>query len=303
MARQARVMNRSIVIAIPFFKRREYLRRAIESVLRQSMPDWQLLVCDDCSPEQVAAELSREFHDERIRYHRNSTNLGLPGNWNRCLELADAELVTLLHDDDELLPGYCEFMLDAAHKYPAAAAFHCGASVMNDQGAAMVSAPDLFKRLLTIGHPSTTIWQGERALQSLLRGNIVYCPTVCYRKAVIGGMRFSNQWKHVPDLEFIARMLLGGLTLVGFKSIQYAYRRHAGSVTSHGVQTLERFDEESRLFDVIASSCTQRGWQRAAKTARSKRITMLQLLYQGVVNLVRCRPRQAWECARKLRKL
>src|SRR5437016_5010424 len=44
-----------LTVAIPFYKGQDYLRRAIESVLRQSSPDWRLVVCDD-GPEPGTAE-------------------------------------------------------------------------------------------------------------------------------------------------------------------------------------------------------------------------------------------------------
>src|SRR4051812_10332837 len=105
-----------LTIAIPFYKGHDYLRRAIESVLRQSSPDWRLVVCDD-GPEPGTAELVAGFDDPRIRYEQNARNLGMAGNWNRCLDLATTDLVNLLHNDDELLPNYVAEMLAAGRSY------------------------------------------------------------------------------------------------------------------------------------------------------------------------------------------
>src|SRR5436305_10450701 len=98
-----------LTIAIPFYKGHTCLRAAIASVQRQMSPTWQLVVCDD-GPEMGTRELVASFGDSRMRYIRNERNLGMAGNWNRCLQVAETDLVNLLHADDELLPNYVEAM-------------------------------------------------------------------------------------------------------------------------------------------------------------------------------------------------
>src|SRR4051812_25955715 len=92
-----RMPESPLTIAIPFYKGLDYLRQAIESVRRQSASQWQLLVVDDASPESGAEQLVQSYHDSRMCCHRNERNHGLAGNWNRCLDLAATDLVTLLH--------------------------------------------------------------------------------------------------------------------------------------------------------------------------------------------------------------
>src|SRR5712671_2433445 len=90
-----------ITVAIPFYKGHAYLRAAIESVLRQTSSAWRLVVCDD-GLEPMTRELVESFGDTRIRYLKNERNLGMAGNWNRCLDVVDTDLVNLLHNDDGL---------------------------------------------------------------------------------------------------------------------------------------------------------------------------------------------------------
>src|SRR5262245_36289058 len=100
-----------VTVAVPFYQGTEFLRRAIASVYTQSDPNWRLRVCDD-GPDPGARQLV-ETGDARVRYLRNDRNLGMAGNWNRCLAAAETELVNLLHADDELLPSYIDRMRDA----------------------------------------------------------------------------------------------------------------------------------------------------------------------------------------------
>src|SRR5688572_1907046 len=136
-----------LTIAVPFYKGHAYLRAAVQSVLRQSSPDWRLVVCDD-GPEPGTRELVESFAEPRIRYLKNDRNLGMAGNWNRCLEVADTDLVNLLHNDDELLPNYVETMLAAGRQFPDAAAFFCKARVIDAAGRPTFSFVDYVKRFL-----------------------------------------------------------------------------------------------------------------------------------------------------------
>jgi glycosyltransferase involved in cell wall biosynthesis len=282
-----------ITFAVPYYSGVDYLRRAIDSVLRQTIADWHLLVCDDCGPEKGAEELVRSYRDERISYRRNPENLGMAGNWNRCLDLADTGLVTLLHADDELLPCYGEVMLRAADDYPEAAAFFCEAKTVGADGQDCVSLPDLFKKVLRPGRAGPLVLRGRPALEALSHGDFIMCPTVCYRKELLAGRRFRAEWRFVLDFEFFTRLLLDDLTFVGLPAVAYAYRRHAGNATTAYTASLLRFREEVALYDALARAAAARGWKRAARTASAKRVVKLHLLYCALLDCARLRPRDA----------
>ncbi len=93
-----------ISICIPTYNRAKYLREAVQSVLDQDFSDFELVVVDDCSSDNTA-DVIGHFADPRLRYISNDTNLGMVGNWNRCLELALSDVVWILHDDDRMAPG------------------------------------------------------------------------------------------------------------------------------------------------------------------------------------------------------
>jgi glycosyltransferase involved in cell wall biosynthesis len=292
-----------LTFAIPFYQGRAYLQRAIASVLRQNNPAWQLLVCDDCGPEPEIAQLVRSYADPRIRYHRNEYNLGMAGNWNRCLDLAATDLVNLLHADDELLDGYADVMIRAAQRHPHAVAFFCRARIIDEHSRPCFSFPDFVKRFLVPRSGGTLRLRGRRAVEALLRGDFIMCPTVCYRKSVLGSRRFSFSWRQVQDLEFFLRLLLDGDLLVGLPEVAYAYRRHPGNATSAQTHTLLRFDEESRLYDQLGQAAARRGWRRAARLAAHKGIIKLNLLYCVAADLLHLRPNQAWRKLSFLRRL
>ncbi len=200
-------MSEQLTIAVPFHRRPDYLAQAIASVSEQEQRGWRLLIVDDGGIEQGVEELVLSHDDERIRYHRNPGNLGMVPTWNRCLELAETELVTLLHADDRLRPGYVGLMLDLAARFPAAAAFCCEAEIIDERGERSFSLADAAKSLFRPrGDP--LLLEREAGLSAMMAGNFIMCPTLCYRLPVIGERRFSEEWKQVQDLEFTSALLL-----------------------------------------------------------------------------------------------
>lgn len=95
-----------LTIAIPTFRRSEYLVTAINSALNQveSRIDYKILVVNN-DPEADMRELELKYGD-RVRFHTNEKNLGMLGNINRCIDLTDTKYIAFLHDDDILLPNY-----------------------------------------------------------------------------------------------------------------------------------------------------------------------------------------------------
>jgi Glycosyl transferase family 2 len=92
-------------VLLPTRNRLEYLRLAVESVLRQDFDDWQLVVSDNCSEEDIRGYL-KSLDDPRIVYGRTDDALPVTDNWNRALGLSTGEYVIMLGDDDALVSGY-----------------------------------------------------------------------------------------------------------------------------------------------------------------------------------------------------
>jgi glycosyltransferase involved in cell wall biosynthesis len=84
----------------------QYFHKAIESVLNQYYPYWELCVCDDGSPEPHTRETLQKYAaaDHRIKVAYSEKNGGIAAATNRALEMATGEFVGFLDHDDELTP-------------------------------------------------------------------------------------------------------------------------------------------------------------------------------------------------------
>lgn len=104
---------------LPAYKAK-YFHQAISSILNQTYTDFELVIVNDASPEDLDTIVS-SFDDSRIRYYKNKENIGgcnLVAQWNKCLEYAAGEYVILASDDDIYFPEYLSKMSELVDKYP-----------------------------------------------------------------------------------------------------------------------------------------------------------------------------------------
>jgi len=289
-----------IRIYIPFYSDREKLRQTIESVEAQEDDGWTLTILDDCSQELQEVDSAKEFLGPH-QYRRNEQNLGMVGNWNQALQ-SDEGLASLLHADDLLKPNYVQKMTSAAKSHPQAAAWFCQTEIIDDTGKRIFSFPDYVKKFLFNPQEETSL-SGEDAVCQLLRGNFIFCPTMVFNRKQLASICFDPKWKFVQDLDFTLRVLEAGHSIVGLPDVAYQYRRHTQNATVLYTVNLLRFEEENKLYLELADRYEQRGWNRAARLARGRRIIKLNLLYCAVRDIICCRFSPGWAKLKFLTRL
>lgn len=90
-----------VSINIPTYGQAHYIERAIESALAQDYPNLEVIVADDCSPDNTSEVIKKYANDTRFKYYRNRNNLGRIKNYKKCLyEYATGEWVINCDGDD-----------------------------------------------------------------------------------------------------------------------------------------------------------------------------------------------------------
>lgn len=89
-------------IMIPTYNRCNFLRMAMKSVLQQKRVSFELLISDNCSPDDTQ-KVVKGFNDRRIRYIRNKKNIGYKDNAIQCFAKASGRYIFMLSDDDFIL--------------------------------------------------------------------------------------------------------------------------------------------------------------------------------------------------------
>jgi glycosyltransferase involved in cell wall biosynthesis len=122
-----------VSVCIPSYNAARFLPAAIDSVLAQSFTDFELIVADDASTDDTP-KICERYRDRRFHAVRSHERLGQAGNWNRCIALARAEYVSLLHADDQLAPGYLQRAVAALDANDDAALVHCTVQNIDEGG-------------------------------------------------------------------------------------------------------------------------------------------------------------------------
>jgi len=152
--------NPKVSVCIPTYNRVDHVVKAIESVLEQTYENYELLIVDNCSTDATEEVVSRYLSDSRVKFHKNSTNIGMVGNWNKCLMLAKGDYIKYVFSDDVIHPTCLQKMVDAMESYP-----EVNLVAVRHDRATSNKALKLFDRLfqLRVGK-----WNGEKLIQRLL---------------------------------------------------------------------------------------------------------------------------------------
>jgi glycosyltransferase involved in cell wall biosynthesis len=103
-------MKSKILTTIPVWNGEQFIEQTLESIARQTLRPDRVVVLDNCSTDRTE-EIVRNFKAVPCEFIRNPTNVGLFGNFNRCLEFASqTEFLQILHADDTIEPMFYEVL-------------------------------------------------------------------------------------------------------------------------------------------------------------------------------------------------
>ena len=120
-------------ILIPAFKKK-FLKEAISSCLAQTYSHFEVIIVDDCSPEDLKSVVDA-FDDSRIYYFRNERNYGainVVDNWNTCLDFSTGDYVICIGDDDMLAPAALREYVCLINKYPKVDLLHSRTLIVDE---------------------------------------------------------------------------------------------------------------------------------------------------------------------------
>ena len=127
-------MNRLFSIAIPTFKS-TFLEECIKSVLGQKYKNFEIIIVNDNSPEDIYS-IVNSFSDSRIRYYKNKIGFGaenVVGNWNKCLEYTKGDFIICMGDDDRLKPNFLTDINNLIQKYPDLDVYFSRTEIINEK--------------------------------------------------------------------------------------------------------------------------------------------------------------------------
>jgi glycosyltransferase involved in cell wall biosynthesis len=200
-----------VSVAVPLYNNERFIAGTIESVLCQTMPDFELLIYDDHSTDS-SLEIARSYEDRRIRVMTSDRNLGPEGNWNRAVSEVRGTWVKLLCADDILFPQCLEKQIAAFECSDAAGVslVSCQRTIIDSEGKTLIKKVNF-------------IDGGRKEPSDLVRkmvrmGTNIIGEPVCglYPASLLGKTRgYSARIPYTVDLEFWLQLLrLGDLWMI-----------------------------------------------------------------------------------------
>jgi glycosyltransferase involved in cell wall biosynthesis len=106
-----------ISVLMPVFNTECYLKQAIDSVLNQTFRDFELIVINDGSTDS-SEKIVLSYSDSRIKYYKNSKNIGIVASRNKGIDLCGGRFIALLDSDDVALPDRLQKQWDFLNTHP-----------------------------------------------------------------------------------------------------------------------------------------------------------------------------------------
>lgn len=239
-------MNRQapkVSVVTAMYNHKPYLKRRIDSILHQTLQDWEWIIVDDRSPDgsfEYARELTR--HDPRVTVLQNETNSHIAYTNQRGIELARGEFLYRTDSDDYCDYRFLERMVDVLEKHPNVVMAHCRGLYLDQNDCSwggwpkksgyVLSGWDEFRRILVQYHikSPTILFRRETALAG---GGFATLPLLC-----------NHDW-----YLSLRACLLGDIAFIDEPLA--AHRRHGGNLSEDMVRQTDAAQMEIELFGVI----------------------------------------------------
>jgi len=212
-----------ITTIILTYRRPDLLKKAIQSVLSQTYPHFQVWICDNASQDETA-EIVREFveKDPRVKYVCHEKNLGMMGNYQFGLTLVNTEFFSFLSDDDVLLPNFYETVLQEFDKYPEAG-FAAGSTIiMSEKGETARIPLSYWSREGKFDPP-------EGVLEMI--GKYPVPTSILFRKKVLECARIDGENPFLWDCDYLLQ-IASMFPIVISKKICAIFRQHDSSYSN-----------------------------------------------------------------------
>ncbi|MDB5263107.1 MAG: hypothetical protein JWQ14_2388 [Adhaeribacter sp.] len=230
----------TVSVLIPTYNNAHFLDETIQSVLNQSYTDFELIIVDNHSTDNTDDVVQPYLIDPRLRYYKNATNIGMVGNWNKCLEYAQGTYIKYLCSDDKFHPDLLEKFVAVMEQYPHVAIVSSYREYFGEKR---------FKQELP---PFSGLRSGKEAIcLSLEKWNWIGEPTtVMFRRSGLKVGDFKTDYKYFPDWDMWLRLLTTGDCYIIPETLSY-FRLHPNQVTALVLQNSSNLFEEYYFFKAV----------------------------------------------------
>ncbi len=225
----------AVSVILPAYNCEKFIGKAIQSMLQQTFPDFELIIVNDGSSDKTETVIYG-FNDPRIIYHKNPENKGLIYSLNRAIELADGKYIARMDSDDISLPGRLEKQKAFLDKSPHISVAATTIDFIN-QNEEKIGQWDLDRQTIT----------AEQIEKQMPYENCIAHPTVMIRSEVLKTFKYKNYQKNIEDYDLWLRLLNRRYQIEKINEPLLLYRQHDASVTSVHLKKLNPFFKHLRM--------------------------------------------------------
>ena len=217
-----------VSIMIPTYNRPQFFELALQSALRQKYENLEIIVCDNSTDDRTEALIEKYLGDPRLCYHRNRTAKTKEENFAPFEHLAKGEYLQWLMDDDILLDGKIEKMMQAFRENPTARLVTSRRAVIDGEGRLQ---PNPYAVGVPENEEDYSLFEGEAVGRETLLGwkNFLGEPSaVLFRRADLKHHYWraeSRGYKTISDVAMWLELLESG-DCIFFQKPLSCYRRH-----------------------------------------------------------------------------
>lgn len=210
-----------VSIIMPSYNTASFIAESIQSVLAQSYKDWELIIVDDCSPDNTDQVVKPYLSDERIKYLKNEKNSGAAVSRNRALREAKGKWIAFLDSDDLWMPDKLKKQVDFMEKngYHFSYTNYAEIDTEDKRNGISVTGP---KKITKTGF-FNYCWPG--------------CLTVMYNTKVVGLIQIADIKKNNDYAMWLKVCQKADCYLLDEELALYR-RGRAGSVSTHSIKTM-----------------------------------------------------------------
>ncbi|AGG65768.1 putative glycosyltransferase [Corynebacterium callunae DSM 20147] len=200
------ILIKASVIMAEFNTDYKKLIQSIDSLLRQSFQEFEIILIDDCGHIDLG-QVVLHFNDPRIRIIKNDRNRGLPYSLNRAIKESKAEIIFRMDTDDIALSNRFEKQFNFLNQNPDIDVVGSCANQLSD---GIVVGK--------IGKP------GEKGAREIMRGDSLIHPSVAFRKSSVEKVGGYPNRNRAEDLALWCELLLNGSKLFVMEDVLLNYR-------------------------------------------------------------------------------
>jgi len=235
---------------MPVYNGAEYLNDAIESVLSQTLSNFELIILDDRSSDRSVEIIERmASRDNRICWRLNEKNLGLFANYNACMKQARAPLIKLFAQDDLLHPTMLEEVHGVFETKPEVALVSVKRRWIDEFGQDQTKSLEI--------NSASKYFAPNQAVPSdqVLKAALLYLDnfigepcTVAFRTKLIG-TGFNTMFHQLGDLEYWLRIIDGSQYYFIDKEL-CQFRTHSASTSRANAKLMLHVIDIMRLVKI-----------------------------------------------------